>query len=805
MSSSRRLAALMFTDMVGYSALAREDEEVARELVDDQRWIVREALKRNGGREHQTTGDGFFLEFSSAINAVQCAIEIQNAMHDRGRHLPENRRIKIRIGIHLGDILTNDEDLFGNGVNVAARVEPLAKPGGICITRQIYDQVNERIANVKFKKHGFKDLKNIRGGAEVFHVVLPWENEKIKTTGTKSSWLRSAIASATIPTVLSSALTSILTTVCLASLIFATSVALKAALGKAQHPRREPAEAILNEPLDLSEGWVFKTDTNPTWEKFETHSSWKHAEKLVGNYTMSKTFRTNGDYREPAIVLGLIKDTHRAYLNGKFIGGSDRVGDLTYYAFPRELLNTEDDNVLVIEGATRRSLNPGLIVLPKVGAFLGEFTSVRERVFDNDVRFHSLRNMYFGLSLMVFLASFVFSIFRKSKMPYLYSSLVLLLSALNLAYYSSWINSSFDYPFLRFLKIVALMQIPFVIVSAQLRMTRHVRTEAANNVLAILGLAVSAWLLRGHEQPVVDFIEQYNYLLAAASTYSFVTTVWMCTYLIRNIRKPNSLLIRSFQFAFAFASVISFASVFGSIKSSTQSISSFVQFFTTASDRVLATEIGLSLPFFFSIFLVVVATTDHLAKSRASRVKRRRDSMMLELVRLVNSPKAFGEVIADVQTMLCDFLKADRSTLYVFDPEESEKSGLIAEYVHHSQPGRFEVKRRVSANYGVIGYVLENQTPLNLADIRNDRRFWGADARYKVEGFDSYKSGACMLFPLHSNGQLIGVLTFADKLSGGSFDPLEFKAALELSASLGLLLDNQQMRRALSGFDSAVA
>jgi class 3 adenylate cyclase len=801
-SASRRLAALMFTDMVGYSALARENEEVARELVDEQRWIIRESLKRNGGREHQTTGDGFFIEFSSAINAVQSAIEIQTAMHERERHLPENRRIKIRIGIHLGDILTDDEDLFGNGVNVAARVEPLAKPGGICITRQIYDQVTERIDGISFKKHGFKDLKNIRGGAEVFHVTLPWENEKNRKLGAQTSWFRRQWESATIPSVLNSTLTAILTSVCLASLIFATTVALRGAFEKPKAASRGPAEATSSAPIDLSQGWVFKTATSPNWEKFETHASWIHAEQLIGPYTKSKSFRVDGDFKEPAIVLGLITDTHRAFLNGKFIGGSDRSGDLTYYAFPRELLNRNDDNVLVIEGETRRALNPGLIVLPKVGAFLGEFTDVREKVHDNDVQFHFLRNMYFGLSVMVFLASFAFSIFRKSSMPYMYSAMILLLSTLNLAYYSPWISSNFEYPFLRFLKVIALMHTPLILVSAQLRMMRHTRTEAANNLLALVALLTVAWVTLMSDSTPVVFIESYNHLLAAATLYSFITTIWMAAHMIRNLRKPMSLLIRSFQYAFTAASVIGFTAVFGSIKSSSQLISAFVQSVTTASGRVVATEIGLTLPFLFSVFLVVVATTDHLGKSRANRIKRRRDSMMLELVRLVNSAKPFSEVITDLQAALCEFLKVDRSTLYVFDESTPDKSGLIAEYVHHSQPGRFEIKRRVSAHYGVIGYVIENQTPLNLVDIRNDRRFFGAEARYKIEGFESYKSGACMLFPLRSNGQLIGVLTFADKLSGGSFEPLEFKAALELSASLGLLLDNQQMHRALASLET---
>lgn len=795
----------MFTDMVGYSALARENEKIARELVDDQRLIVRESLKRNGGREHQTTGDGFFIEFASAVNAVQSAIEIQTALHERDRHLPENRRIKIRIGIHLGDILTDNEDLFGNGVNIAARVEPLAKPGGICITRQIFDQVEDRIDGVKFKKSGMKDLKNIRGGAEVFHVVLPWEADSLKSKKFVSTWLRSKLLPTTLPVALNSALIVTLTTVCLASLVFATTVALRNAFAVPEPSLRSPAEFVASEPVDLSEGWVFKTAKSANWQKFETHQSWKHADDLVGSYEMSKSFRVDVQFKEPAIVLGLITDTHRAYFNDQFIGGSDRSGDLTYYAVPPGLIKTEGENTIRIEGETRRALNPGLIVLPKIGAFLGEFSAVRQKVHANDMQFHFLRNMYFGLSLLVFVSCFAFSILRRSTMPFMYSSILLLLSALNLAYYSPWISSSFEYPFLRFLKVTALMQTPFVLLSAQLRLLRFSRAEAANNLIAMTALVVTVGLLLLSESSPAGFIENYNRLLAAAAGYSLIATLWMLAVLLKSVRKPVSPFVRSFQYAFAAASVISFGAAFAAIKTNSHAIFSFVDAVTTATGRVAATELGLALPFLFSIFLVVVATLDYLQKSRANRLKHHRERMMLELVRLVGSTKPFEAVVTDIQKMLCEFLKADRSTLYVFDPEDESKNVLVAEYVHHSRPGQFEIKRRISAHYGVIGYVLENQTPLNLTDIRKDRRFFGPEARYKTEGFTSYKTGACMLFPLRSNGQLIGILTFADKIVAEpgyeAFEMNEFKAALELSASLGVLLDNQQMRRALKTND----
>ena len=144
----------MFTDMVGYSSLAREDEQLARELVDEQRAIVRRELQNFHGTELQTTGDGFFIEFASSLDAVECAVAVQTQLHEKNRYLPEERRIRIRIGIHIGEVFADSNsqgDRFGNNVNIAARLEPMARPVGICISRQVYDQVGERLGHLKFK------------------------------------------------------------------------------------------------------------------------------------------------------------------------------------------------------------------------------------------------------------------------------------------------------------------------------------------------------------------------------------------------------------------------------------------------------------------------------------------------------------------------------------------------------------------------------------------------------------------------------------------------------------------------------
>jgi len=127
----------MFTDMVGYSALSQKNEALALELLNEHRKILRELFASYGGREIEAVGDGFFVECPSALAAAQCAVEIQRALHDRNASQSADRQILVRIGLHLGDVVVQDTRVHGDGVNIAARIEPLAEPGGICLSEDV--------------------------------------------------------------------------------------------------------------------------------------------------------------------------------------------------------------------------------------------------------------------------------------------------------------------------------------------------------------------------------------------------------------------------------------------------------------------------------------------------------------------------------------------------------------------------------------------------------------------------------------------------------------------------------------------
>ena len=168
MASTRRLAAILATDVAGYSRLMGADEEGTHErLQAHRRELVAPKIGEHSGRVVKNTGDGMLAEFPSVVAAVRCAVKLQRAMIGREAAMPENCRIRFRIGINLGDIIVEDDDIFGDGVNVAARLEALAEPGGICISRMVRDRIRDRLPYA-FEDFGEQSVKNIARRVRVY-------------------------------------------------------------------------------------------------------------------------------------------------------------------------------------------------------------------------------------------------------------------------------------------------------------------------------------------------------------------------------------------------------------------------------------------------------------------------------------------------------------------------------------------------------------------------------------------------------------------------------------------------------------
>jgi adenylate cyclase len=172
MSQTRRLAAILAADVAGYSRLMGADEEgtlaalkaLRRELADPK-------VKEHRGRVVKTTGDGLLIEFGSVVDAVRCAVEVQREMGERNIGVPLDRRIEFRMGINLGDIIRDGRDIYGDGVNIAARLEGLAEPGGICVSGVVHDQVRDKL-DLAFEDMGEQQVKNIARPVHVWRIPI---------------------------------------------------------------------------------------------------------------------------------------------------------------------------------------------------------------------------------------------------------------------------------------------------------------------------------------------------------------------------------------------------------------------------------------------------------------------------------------------------------------------------------------------------------------------------------------------------------------------------------------------------------
>lgn len=192
MERQRRLAAIMFTDLVGYSSLAQQDEALALKLLEEHRRLLRPIFTEHSGTEIKTTGDGFLVEFASSLQAVECSLAIQRHVRSRNAIERSERQFQIRIGIHLGDVEPSEGDVFGDGVNIASRIEPFAPKGGICVSEDVARQVQNKLST-SLKSLGKQTLKHIEEPLTLYRVVMPWEEDVVDPLSTSRDRSRIAV------------------------------------------------------------------------------------------------------------------------------------------------------------------------------------------------------------------------------------------------------------------------------------------------------------------------------------------------------------------------------------------------------------------------------------------------------------------------------------------------------------------------------------------------------------------------------------------------------------------------------------
>jgi hypothetical protein len=574
-------------------------------------------------------------------------------------------------------------------------------------------------------------------------------------------------------------------------------------------PRNEstgsPIEtSSVRQRVDLSAEWTFASDTGNRapgdlvsppadgWRNFDPGHTWRYSDEIQGRTWFKKTFELQYGYQSPALVLGQIPGTHRVYLNGHLIGGSEAPEALAFYPFDGNFLNLNGTNTLLISTHSRPTLSPGISKLKDLGMFVGDFQDVRKSSMEAQTRLFVRHGILLALSVGIFFVTLGYAIFRKAYRQYFYAALFMLLASLHLAELHPWIASKLDLPHLRLLQAVALTLSPFTLYSACLHLQRKYFAESINNGAALLTLAgISGWILRKPPASAGELTQSFHYLLIGAMIYALAwVSMSSMQALIPKRRQTRQRESQSTVFESVFV-------LFG--------VASAIAAFTKGDGSIWAHEWSetwaMALPFVFSFFMVAAATIDLNSTRRAALVRTSRDELVTSLIRFIHDSKESADVsdtVIALQARVSTFIKAKRSTLYILDQDEQGESVLKATYIHGDEKMRRKVSRAVRPNDGVIGFVCENRTPLLIEDIRRDFRF--ADSLAKKAEKDPenlYRTGACMILPLIYGDTLLGVLTFADKKDGSAFSQEDFAIAIEVSTDLAVLLDSRQLQESL--------
>jgi class 3 adenylate cyclase len=181
LSIQRRLAAILAADIAGYSRLMHEDEAATVRDLKAHQSLILPLVGRHGGRIIDTAGDGIMAEFPSVIGATECAVEIQTVMAERNVGVPDSRRMLFRIGINMGDVIHDETRIYGDGINIAARLEALADPGGVLVSNTVYDQIRGKLP-FTFEDMGERQVKNIEQPVRIYQLHIPGASSQVAAT-----------------------------------------------------------------------------------------------------------------------------------------------------------------------------------------------------------------------------------------------------------------------------------------------------------------------------------------------------------------------------------------------------------------------------------------------------------------------------------------------------------------------------------------------------------------------------------------------------------------------------------------------
>jgi len=576
-----------------------------------------------------------------------------------------------------------------------------------------------------------------------------------------------------------------------------------------EHSLRRLASGTYTSPppfmVDLSHSWYFAVtqgerdparvlgDKSLQWAPFDVRRSWEHAGKIDGHYWMRLEFRlspaeSQSILSRPSIVLGIIPDHHRAYLNGNFIGGTNYSRRVVQYSFDPSLLRREESNTLLVQAFSKRSMLPGITRLPDVGTVLGEFGEVERLVWNNGVHFHIFRLIYLVFTLIAGVISLVYFGFHRREKENLYFGIYLFLGALSLLYYNAYATISLDLQHHRFLKLFSVALSSFVLFSTFCYLSSRRRIEYWNNLAGVGFACLATILMVGSYLSVGEYGGRYSAFFFVVTVYS---TLWLLYgfWVYGRSAYKRSWATETGNIGFATQGVILFtATILWLIELS----SSWFDFsFINIVEHVLS-YLGVTHSFIFSLFVLGrIAFIQVKSKSALDREGAKR-LLIADTVKTLSHSDDLEGTISILQERFCQFIQCERSTIYLLDNSESVAI-LTASYTYGDRAKTSLVKEHLPVDKGLLGKVVSEKKGRLIEDIEqigDSNSPWQSESR-------SYRTKSCMLVPLIVGSEMIGVMTLADK-RGGPFTSTDFQLIESAAKDLAFILKNVELSSRLT-------
>jgi class 3 adenylate cyclase len=748
----RRLAALMFTDMVGFSALVHQNELLARTIVEDMYRIVRATIARHEGTEMDTAGDGFFVQFPSAVAAVECAYEMQAQIHERNLNCPNESRFQIRIGMHLADFIEMKDRVLGDDVNIAARLEKLAEPGGIAISKQLADQVAGKFKG-RFKSMGPLELKNIAKKVQVLQMQLPWKAKSGHTRSIRShlkrasQWL-SVVALAVISIAMLAYLTTLFT----------------------RYVKETEGQKIV-----LDQGWEIQTSEGKDWQPFTPGRGALFADDVHGIYSVRTKFKLSQPLHEPAIVLGYIPDRYRIYINTRPIGGANRGSPTELFSFDPGILNTGENELLVV-AQTESSPHPGVNPVAGLGSFVSDLDTAYAAVNHDRAMFHGRHLAVFSIAVFLFLATLFGWMLSPEDRLRPYQSIYLFYCVMMCAYYIAPIFSGEPYWLHSMFKVLPLTIFPFMLVSKLLSSQGDRHGKILNNLIstaATFAVIGTLFLTRGKPSSFASAQQIFFTFTAAYGLVSSLWSWWIVASLIRQKTRVKGKVMTSALSAGAFnllTSVFALCSIRGLVPAGWEGL------------RVTVSELSVNFPLVFATLMSFIVAIDYTRKSANAKRRQMILNMSRRFLSLLVEKASFASKLAKVQSLVCEQVGAEKSTIFLASQTADGELLLKAAAIIRNREHRVTaLETPFHPGEGVLAYVCKVHSPLFIEDLRTDARFSDVLKRRAAVHFYTH---SCMVFPLVYNGKLLGVLTLADKADSETFTRQDYELA---SYSAGIL------------------